>query len=455
MRLRIVLALTAAAAFASPAGANADLLHTVAPGESLTSIASADHISITALAGANRLRADARLLAGAVLRIPPPGTGIHGRAGSPPPPTSHRYTVRLGDTLSGLAARDGVSISRLAALNHLRPNALLIAGGALRLPGAPPTSAPARPALGRYVIAAGDTLSGLAAREGVSVRRLAALNHLRVNGLLIAGAALRLPEARPTRAVVAPTLGSYVIAAGDTLSAIAARSGVSVSRLAALNHLRVNGVLIAGATLSVPASASSGPATPPSTVSYTLAPGDTLTSIASRAGISVPQLAEMNGISQDAVLLAGATLTVPATQGGPPYPTAERVTAAQVEQVAARGGVPSSLAAAVAWQESGFNNDLVSSADARGVMQILPGTWDWIQNTLTPQHPLAPASAIENVRGGVLFLHSLLLATQGDERLATAGYIQGLDSVRRNGMYAVTAQYVRDVMALQPQFGGP
>ncbi len=396
MRFRILLALAAAAALASPAGADADLLHKVAPGESLSSIAAADRISITALAGANRLRPDARLLAGALLRIPPPGTGIRRPAASPPKTTSHRYTVRPGDTLSGLAARARVSVSRLAALNHLRPNALLIAGAVLTLPGAP-----------------------------------------------------------ATRAAATPTLGSHVVAIGDTLSAIAARAGVSVSRLAALNHMRVDGVLIAGANLSVPATASSGLAAAASTVSYQVAPGDTLTSIAAHAGISVPGLAEMNGISQDALLLAGATLTVPATLAGPPYPTPERVTSAQVEQVAADSGVPGSLAAAIAWQESGFNNDLVSSAGARGVMQILPSTWDWIQNTLTPQSPLAPASAIDNVRGGVLFLHSLLHATEGDERLAAAGYIQGLGSVRRNGMFAVTAQYVSDVMALQPQFGGP
>jgi len=130
------------------------------------------------------------------------------------------------------------------------------------------------------------------------------------------------------------------------------------------------------------------------------------------------------------------------------------VTSAQVEQVAAESGVPASLATAIAWQESGFNNDRVSSADARGVMQILPGTWNWIQDTLTLGVPLAPASAIDNVRGGVLYLRALLRATGGNLRLAIAGYVQGLESVRRNGMFAVTRQYVSDVMALRERFAG-
>jgi soluble lytic murein transglycosylase-like protein len=139
----------------------------------------------------------------------------------------------------------------------------------------------------------------------------------------------------------------------------------------------------------------------------------------------------------------------------PPYPTPERVTAPQVGSIAADNGVPASLADAIAWQESGFNNDLVSSADARGVMQILPGTWQWIQNSLnTAGPPLAPASAADNVRGGVLMLHSLLNATGGDPALAAAGYFQGLPSVQQHGMYADTQRYVQDVLALQRQFGG-
>ena len=52
----------------------------------------------------------------------------------------------------------------------------------------------------------------------------------------------------------------------------------------------------------------------------------------------------------------------------------------------------------------------------------------------------------------MLLLHALLDATGGDEALAIAGYIQGLSSVRRYGMFSVTRQYVRDVLALSRHF---
>ena len=126
-----------------------------------------------------------------------------------------------------------------------------------------------------------------------------------------------------------------------------------------------------------------------------------------------------------------------------------------VSQLAAANGVSPSLAAAIGYQESGFNNDLVSSADARGVMQILPGTWQWIQQTLVAGGPpLAPASATDNVRGGVLLLRSLLNSTGGDPAMAAAGYYQGLPSIHQNGVYADTQQYVNSVMALRQRFGG-
>jgi N-acetylmuramoyl-L-alanine amidase len=399
VRPRITLLLAATAALVVPAGALANLRHVVSAGESLSSVASSHHLSEPALAAANHLSPRALLIIGAVITIPVRDSdGDHD--GSRPVAASTRYTVRPGDTLSGLAARARVSVARLAALNGLPPTSLLIAGHTIRLPGA----------------------SGSVATHRSSARS----SHV------------------------------YLVRPGDTLSAIAARAGVSAASLAALNRIHVASVLLAGATLRVPGVAAAVRATPLRT--YTIQLGDTLSGIAAHAGLSVSRLAALNGIHERSLLLAGASLKVPgspSSSGGPPYPTAERVSAAQVEAIAVANDVPPSLAAAVGWQESGFNNDLVSSADARGVMQILPGTWTWIQQTLTDGTPLAPASALDNVRGGVLFLRSLLTATSDNPALAAAGYIQGLASVRNRGMYAVTRQYVKSVLALREQFGGP
>src|SRR5439155_876527 len=134
------------------------------------------------------------------------------------------------------------------------------------------------------------------------------------------------------------------------------------------------------------------------------------------------QLAWMNGLDPNAPLLAGTALKLPtqAPVAAPAQPqpapvtlpdaepnaTSARLTSAQIGQVAAQHGVSPSLAAAVAWQESGFSNAVVSSANARGVMQVLPGTWTWVEQNLS-QQPLDPNSAIDNVSAGSMYLAQL------------------------------------------------
>jgi LysM repeat protein len=270
----------------------------------------------------------------------------------------------------------------------------------------------------------------------MSIAQLAAANGIDPNGFIYAGSVLHLSGSSSSASSGSSSgssqfvssgssssggSGGYVVAPGDTLSAIAARSGISVSSLASLNGLDPNGILPAGATISLPGAGAPVTSLPVSTSSAETQP------------VGTPA----QGNPSD-----------------PPYPTPERVNGSEISSIAAANGVPSSLAEAIGWQESGWNNDLVSSADARGVMQILPGTWDWIQRSLTAGHPLAPASAADNVRGGVLLLRSLLNSTGGDPAMAAAGYYQGLSSVQQHGMYSDTQQYVHSVSALEQRFGG-
>lgn len=281
-----------------------------------------------------------------------------------------------------------------------------------------------------HVISPGESLSSVAATDGLSVAQLTAANGISSSTPLIAGSTLAIPPRAAGVAKVPPpavttvasaagpartSSGSYVVQQGDSLSAIAARAGMTVTQLAAANGLDPNGYLIVGTVLRFGGGGAAGPAA---------------------ASVAQPVGARAEG-----------------SPAGPPYTTHERVTAGQIGSIAAANGVPPSLAEAVGWQESGFNNGLVSSADARGVMQILPGTWQWISSSLT-RAPLSPYSATDNVRGGVLLLHSLLQATGGSQSLAAAGYYQGLPSVERHGLLPSTQRYVRDVMSLASAFAG-
>jgi N-acetylmuramoyl-L-alanine amidase len=340
-----------------------------------------------------------------------------------------------------------------------------------------------------HTVQPGETLWSIAAANNLTTRTVAAYNGLSEEAQVVLGSTIRVPTVEegyaalqnaglvssPTAtATAAPASsgsgGGYTIQPGDTLSSIAASAGVSVADLAAANGLDPNGLIIAGNTLSVSGGLPSGGGSAPAVQgAYTVRPGDTLSGLAAGAGVSVADMAAMNGLDPDGILVAGTPLKLPSGASAPaqasapapepvvpaadPAPTATTVGAADIQSVASQYGVSPSLAAAIAWQESGFNNSMVSSANARGVMQVMPGTWDYVQQNLASR-PLDPNSATDNVHAGVMYLKQLLDQTGGDENSAIAGYYQGLSSVQNRGMYDDTERYVANVQALRSRFGG-
>jgi LysM repeat protein len=378
MRSTIQALLAGAALLAAPAMANADVAHTVRPGESLWSVAAQDGLTVDQLAAANGISSSAGLQAGTTLMIPPQSAAPQAVVSSSAPADSSpsvvssapatgggSYVVQPGDTLSGIAAASGMTVDELAAANGLDPSGLLLAGTRLNLSGS-------------------SSGAGTPASDGGSVSSAPGTSG-----------------------------GSYVVQPGDTLWGIATANGMTVDELAAANGLDPRGLLLAGTRLNISgASAASAPAP-----------------VGAPASSAAPS--------------------------GAAQPTPEAVSPADVGQVAAANGVSSSLAEAIADQESGFNNNAVSSTGAVGVMQIEPYTWTFIGQNLAPTPPLSPNSAQDNIRGGVLLLRSLLDQTGGDPGLAAAGYFQGLESVREHGLLPSTRRYVANVLALRQRFGGP
>ena len=299
-----------------------------------------------------------------------------------------------------------------------------------------------------------------------------------IKRLLLASAIGALAVAAPANAAVIHT-----VQPGETLWSIAAANGFTTRALAAANGLSEDSQVVLGTPIKIPSVAeaaaalggapvastagSSSSGAPPAGA-YTVRPGDTLSSIAARSGMPMIAVANMNGVDPSRPLLIGTVLKLPTgasiptstpapsntvVPNAPPYPTPERVSSSTISEIAAANGVPASLASAIGWQESGFNNDMVSPANARGVMQILPGTWSWINSNLAPV-PLNASSASDNVHAGVLYLGQLLKDTGGNIPETIAAYYQGLDSVRKQGMLPATQEYVNSVMALRSRFGG-
>jgi soluble lytic murein transglycosylase-like protein len=213
------------------------------------------------------------------------------------------------------------------------------------------------------------------------------------------------------------------VVAGDTLSEIADQYGVSQDAIAQANDLPPSNIVMLGATLRIPGGSSSSSSSASS--SNTFAGRTYSSSVVNAASATRARLARRNVPSQTAM---------------------RDIIAAK----ARANGVSPALALAVSYQESGWNQHVVSVAHAVGAMQVIPTTSEWISGVVGRR--LDPVDPHDNATTGVVLLR-ILLQSASSERQAVAAYYQGLRSVRENGMFADTRRYVANVMALKARFG--
>jgi soluble lytic murein transglycosylase-like protein len=227
----------------------------------------------------------------------------------------------------------------------------------------------------------------------------------------------------------------------------------ALARLQAARGLPADG--IAGRqTYRTLASHAKAAFTPPVRATYTVRAGDSFSSIAGALGVSPLVLAAENRLKLSAVIVPGQKLVLPVgsrENGGVPdtgsaTPGTPDAVRASLDRWSAAYGVDAKLARAVAWMESGFRPDVVSSVGAVGVMQLLPGTWKWIDEALL--RTTTPRTFDGNIRVGVRYLRWLLDEFDGDVRHALAGYYQGAQAVRDRGLFDDTKRYVSIILKL-------
>jgi LysM repeat protein len=194
----------------------------------------------------------------------------------PLPSLAGEVVVKPGETLSEIAERYGTSVERLMQLNGLRSAKDLWAGSRIQVPGAGGGSnarggGGASSGSGNYTVKPGETLSEIAERHGTSVDRLMQLNNLRSAKDLWAGSRIQVPGASPARpaSAAAPlnrNARDHKVQPGETLSEIADRYGISMDRLISLNGLKEPNDLQAGSTLRLKAPTTPAARPRPSTV---------------------------------------------------------------------------------------------------------------------------------------------------------------------------------------------
>ncbi|RKG47775.1 LysM peptidoglycan-binding domain-containing protein [Acinetobacter cumulans] len=293
--------------------------YNVQRGDTLYSLANQSKMTVSDFANLNNIAATTSLRIGQTLKIPALNKA------------PEQYTVQSGDTLSAIANRFELNMDDIASLNGFSRNASLRVGQRLKLTGEVPaaevkadprkdsksdTRVSSGEAKDTHVVKAGETLSAIAQKYQLQLSYLADLNGLSRNSTVRVGQRLKIDGDVPKVEVDTPKTSkvttqasssysgsteSYTVKSGESLNAIANRTGVSVADLATLNNLNARAGLRVGQKINVPKLVTE----------YRIKRGDTLIGLANRYGLDTAALADMNNMQPSASLRIGDVIKVP------------------------------------------------------------------------------------------------------------------------------------------------
>lgn len=293
--------------------------HEVTENQTLWQLTQMYQVDVAAITTANGLTASSSLRPGQVLLIPAEPGLI--------------YTVKPGDTLESIARSYRVPQQEIIRATPLTNSEYLRVGQHLLIPGdvgslialqkqltTPTDSRPpaVAPAPGVHTVAPGDTFASIASRYGIPVAQLQQANPWVDSHRLRIGQTLQLPVATQSLPAVPQQVAtrpqSHRVQPGETLGTIASRYGLSLSQLQQLNPGLQSHRLQVGQQIALVAPRPVPAVVPPAPPTHTIQAGETLAVIAQRYGLSLHQLQQANPQVDSRRLRVGQRLTIPGSR---------------------------------------------------------------------------------------------------------------------------------------------
>jgi N-acetylmuramoyl-L-alanine amidase len=313
--------------------------------------------------------------------------------------------------------------------------ALAVAAGQASFSGTVTTASPV------YTVQAGDSLWKIASIDGLTVNQVAGANGLSPDAGLQPGMVLDIPPASYTPDTDASDTDASDTDTADTDESDSAAGDSADS--AADTMTSPTTAAIATDTSSDDAAAAT--ASDSSDTADSSASSDTSSSDTSSAAAA----------SSDTADFCSTFVSSGGPEGVLPPLLAESPDRLALQplfvQYAYQYGLSPALVEAIAWQESGWQEGVVSDAQAVGVGQLIPSTADFINQDLIGED-LDDTQAADNIQMSAAFLGYLSRVEDGNLCDIIAAYYEGPVNLAADGVFAITEPYVESVEALIPRF---
>ena len=244
--------------------------YTVKGGDTLSRIAGQFNTTVNNLASLNDIHNVNRIYVGQRLLVRQPAANQQTDSKQAQTNTSatnnNTYTIKSGDTLSGIAGKFNTTYTQLAQLNHISNPNLIHVGQVLTIrqtatqnttvnrQESQQNKQQATTSNGTYTVKNGDTLSQIAARFNTTTSALASSNHISNPNLIEVGQQLRInnnANVQKNTSHYSTNSSDYVVQSGDSLSKIAAYHGLNWRSIAAKNDIQSPYTIFVGQHLSL------------------------------------------------------------------------------------------------------------------------------------------------------------------------------------------------------------